>query len=358
MYFWGIFIPESKTIAKVTSEKPSILIIYTGGTIGMREDPITKTLAPMKFELLQDEIPELHKLGYQISSITFNPPIDSANMTPAIWGQIARTIKSNYSKYDGFVILHGTDTMAYTASALSYMFDNLDKPIVMTGAQLPIGVLRTDGKENLITAVQIAAEYRDGKAMVPEVCIYFSSQLFRGNRTSKEDSEKFSAFTSKHYPPLATAGVDIIYNTEKINYPRGKGILKINTETDDRVIVLRLFPGINRHYFEGVLDLPEIRGIVLESYGSGNMPTFPWMLNAIKKATKKGKILMNVSQCPGGKVQMGQYETSYELIKAGVVSGQDITVEAAITKLMYLLGQDLTSEEIKSHLGQSLNGEI
>jgi L-asparaginase len=324
----------------------------------MREDPITKTLAPMKFELLQDEIPELHKLGYNISSITFNPPIDSANMTPIIWGEIAKTIKANYSKFEGFVILHGTDTMAYTASALSYMFENLDKPIIMTGSQLPIGVLRTDGKENLITAVQIAAAYKDGRAVVPEVCIYFSSQLFRGNRTSKEDSEQFSAFSSNHYPPLATAGVDIIYNYEKINYPKSKGILKINTAIDDNVIALRIFPGMSRFYFESVLNLPGIRGVVLESFGSGNMPTFPWILDAIRKATKKGIILMNVSQCPGGKVQMGYYETSFELIKAGVVSGKDITAEAAITKMMYLLGQNIPLEEVKIYLGQSLSGEI
>jgi L-asparaginase len=324
----------------------------------MREDPITKTLAPMKFELLQDEIPELHKLGYNISSITFNPPIDSANMTPDIWGKIAKTIKANYSKYEGFVILHGTDTMAYTASALSYMFENLDKPIIMTGSQLPIGVLRTDGKENLITAVQIAAAYKDGRAIVPEVCIYFSSQLFRGNRTSKENSEQFSAFSSNLYPPLATAGVDIIYNYEKINYPKSKGILKINTAIDDNVIALRIFPGMSRNYFEALLNLPGIKGVVLESFGSGNMPTFPWMLNAIRKATKKGIILMNVSQCPGGKVQMGYYETSFELIKAGVVSGRDITAEAAITKMMYLLGQNIPVEEVKTYLSKSLSGEI
>ena len=341
-----------------TNEQAAILIIYTGGTIGMREDPVTKTLAPMKFGMLLDEIPELNKLGYAISSITFNPPIDSSNMTPDIWAQLAKTIQKNYTKYDGFVILHGTDTMAYTASALSYMFENLDKAVIMTGSQLPIGVLRTDGKENLITAVQLAAAKKDGSSIVPEVCIYFDSQLFRGNRTTKKDSAQFSAFASHNYPALAKAGVDIVFNFEKINYPKNKGVLKINTSTDDRVIILKIFPGLNRNYFEAVLQLPDLRGIVLESYGSGNMPTSTWLINAIKKAAKRGVILLNVSQCPGGKVTMGQYETSTELQKAGVISGGDSTVEAAVTKLMFLLGQNLSIEETKYYLRNNLKGEI
>jgi L-asparaginase len=340
------------------SEKTAILIIYTGGTIGMREDPVTKTLAPMKFGMLMEEIPELNKLVYTISSITFNPPIDSSNMTPAIWGQLARTILKNYTKYDGFVILHGTDTMAYTASALSYMFENLDKAVIMTGSQLPIGVLRTDGKENLITAVQLAAAKKEGSSVVPEVCIYFDSQLFRGNRTTKKDSAQFSAFASHNYPALAKAGVDIVFNYDKINYPKNKGVVKINTNVDDRVMIIKIFPGLNRYYFESILQLPELKGVVLESYGSGNMPTSGWLISAIKKAAKKGIILMNVSQCPGGKVVMGHYETSAELQKAGVISGGDSTVEAAVTKLMFLLGQNLTPEETKYYLQINLKGEI
>jgi L-asparaginase len=340
------------------NELAAILIIYTGGTIGMREDPITKSLAPMKFGMLMEEIPELNKLGYAISSITFNPPIDSSNMTPVIWEQIARTIEKNYTRYDGFVILHGTDTMAYTASALSYMFENLDKAIIMTGSQLPIGVLRTDGKENLITAVQLAAAKKEGSSIVPEVCIYFDSQLFRGNRTTKKDSSQFSAFASHNYPPLAKAGVDIVFNYEKINYPKNKGVLKINTSVDDRVIILKIFPGLYRNYVESILQLPELKGVVLESYGSGNMPTSPWLINAIKKASRRGIILMNVSQCPGGKVVMGHYETSSELQKAGVISGKDSTVEAAVTKLMFLLGQNLSLEETKYYLRNNLKGEI
>lgn len=342
----------------MTTNQQSILIIYTGGTIGMREDPKTKTLSPMKFEMIQEEIPELYKLGFYIHSVTFNPPIDSANMTPEIWIELAKTIKKNYSHYDGFVILHGTDTMAYTASALSYMLQNLDKPVIMTGSQLPIGVLRTDGKENIITAIQIAAAQKNGKAIVPEVCIYFSSQLFRGNRTTKEDSQQFSAFTSHHYPPLANAGVDIKYNLEKINYTRSKGILNVNTSVDKNVIILKIFPGINRQYFEAILALPGLKGVILESYGSGNMPTYPWIFEAIALATLSGIVFMNVSQCPGGQVKMGYYETSRELQEAGVVSGKDITVEAAVTKMMFLLGQQLPLAEIKAYLIQNMSGEI
>ncbi len=340
------------------SDKQSILIIYTGGTIGMREDPKTKTLSPMKFKTIQEEIPELSKLEFEIESVTFKPPIDSANMTPAIWIELAKTIKENYSKYDGFVILHGTDTMAYTASALSYMLENLDKPVIMTGSQLPIGILRTDGKENIITAIQIAAAKKHGKAIVPEVCIYFSSHLFRGNRTTKEDSQQFSAFTSHHYPKLAVAGVDIRYNYEKINYPDSKGILSIKTSIDDNVLILKIFPGINRRYFEAILALPGLKGIILESYGSGNMPTYPWIFEAIREATLSGIVFLNVSQCPGGQVKMGYYETSRELLEAGVVSGKDITIEAAVTKMMFLLGQQLSVAEVKAYLSQNLSGEI
>lgn len=312
----------------------------------------------MKFELIQDEIPELHKLGFAIESVTFNPPIDSANMTPAIWIQLAKTIKSYYGRYDGFVILHGTDTMAFTASILSYMLENLDKPVIMTGAQLPIGVLRTDGKENIITAIQIAAAKKDGKAIVPEVCIYFSSHLFRGNRTTKEDSQQFSAFASHHYPPLAIAGVDIRFNYEKINYPRSKGILSINTSINDNVIILKIFPGITQRYFESILNMEGLKGVILESYGSGNMPTYPWIFDGIRKATERGIVFMNVSQCPGGRVKMGYYETSRELLESGVVSGKDITVEAAVTKMMFLLGQNLPADEVKAYLMQNLSGEI
>lgn len=316
------------------------------------------SLIPMKFDQIQEEVPDLNRLGYSLQVVTFNPPIDSSDMTPAIWVKIASTIARNYSKFDGFVILHGTDTMAYTASALSFMFENLDKPIVMTGSQLPIGVLRTDGKENLITSIQIAAAKKNGTAIVPEVCVYFNSKLFRGNRISKRHADDFSAFSSVNYPPLAIAGVEIKFSNENIHHPVHKGILKVRSQFNQNVVILKLFPGIGREVFESILNIPELRGVVLESFGSGNIPTSRWMISLIKNAIKKKIIFVNITQCQGGTVKMGQYETSTELLNAGVVSGKDMTTEAAITKLMFLLGQGLEHEEIKLHLNKSLIGEI
>ena len=339
-------------------KRPSILLIYTGGTIGMVQKSETGALSPVKFDQILDEVPELNRLGYSLESITFNPPIDSSDMTPKIWGKLAKTIHENYSKFDGFVILHGTDTMAYTASALSYMLENLDKPVVMTGSQLPIGILRTDGKENLITSVEIAAARENGHAIVPEVCIYFDFKLSRGNRTSKRHADHFSAFSSTNYPLLAKAGVDIIYFHENIYHPKNKGILKVRTNFDENVVVLKIFPGMSRLVYENIINIPGLRGIVLESFGSGNVPTSPWLIRLIKKAIRQRIIIVNVTQCEGGAVKMGHYQASRELLMAGVVSGKDMTTEAAVTKLMFLLGQGLSDDDIKLHLNKSLSGEI
>jgi L-asparaginase len=338
--------------------KSSVLIVYTGGTIGMVQRPESGTLAPVKFDQILNEVPELNKFNYHLQTITFSPALDSSNMSPSVWVKIAQTIKKNYSDFDGFVILHGTDTMAYTASALSFMFENLDKPIILTGSQLPIGTIRTDGKENLITSVEIAAAKENGKCKVPEVCIYFDFNLYRGNRTVKRDSEQFSAFHSVNYPALAVAGVDIRYSNEFIYKPENNGILKVNTKFDDNVVILKMFPGISEKVFSSITNIQGLKGIVLETFGSGNVPTAPWLINCIKKAIKKGIIILNITQCEGGRVIMGQYETSLELLNAGVVSGKDMTTEAAITKLMFLLGQGLNDNEIKFYLNKSLRGEI
>lgn len=318
----------------------------------------TGALSPVKFDQILDEVPELNRLGYHLESITFNPPIDSSDMNPKIWSKLARTIQRNYNRFDGFVILHGTDTMAYTASALSYMLENLDKPVVMTGSQLPIGILRTDGKENLITSIEIAAAHENGQALVPEVCIYFDFKLSRGNRTSKRHADHFSAFSSTNYPLLAKAGVDIKYFDENIYHPRNKGILKVRTNFDDHVVVLKIFPGMSQAVFEHIINIPDLRGIVLETFGSGNVPTSPWLIRLIKKAIRHRIIIVNVTQCEGGAVKMGHYQASRELLHAGVVSGKDMTTEAAVTKLMFLLGQGLSDDDIKLHLIKSLSGEI
>jgi len=336
----------------------SILIIYTGGTIGMIHDPVTGALVPIDFKHITKHVPELSKLGYILQSMTFDPVQDSSNIDPDVWVKMAVTIEKNYSKFDGFVVLHGTDTMAYSASALSYMLENLAKPVVFTGSQLPIGLLRTDGRENLITAIEIAAAKKNGVAIVPEVSIYFDSKLTRGNRTTKFSAEHFDAFNSPNYPPLAEVGLHIKYNFNHILYPAKKSKLKVHCKFDNNVAILKLFPGINRNLVQAIINTKGLKGLIIETFGSGNAPTYKWFIDDLKLFMSRGGIIYNVTQCHGGSVEMGLYETSREMLAAGVVSGKDITSEASVTKLMLLLGACPSTKEVLKYLSKPLAGEI
>ena len=339
-------------------DKKSVLIIYTGGTIGMVNDPETGALCPFDFEQIVKTVPEIKEFGFKIDSYTLPEIIDSSDIKPQVWSELCQIIKDNYDKYCGFVILHGTDTMAYSASAVSFMLDNLSKPVVFTGSQLPIGTIRTDGRENLIAALEIAAATEEGKAIVPEVCILFGAKLLRGNRTTKVNAESFDAFKSFNYPPLAEIGIHIHYNYSAINYNPVTEPLVVSKGMDTNIAVLKLFPGIQYEVIDAVINTPGLRGLIIETYGAGNAPTSERFLNTIKRAGEKGIVVYNVTQCQGGSVEMGRYETSREMINYGVTSGYDITMEAAVSKLMYLLNKYEDIKEIKKHLNSSIKGEI
>jgi L-asparaginase len=331
-----------------------ILIIYTGGTIGMVRDHRNQALKPIDFKSITELIPELNYLNCKIKFHSFHKPIDSSNVQPHLWNELARVIEKNYSGHDGFVILHGTDTMAYSASALSYIFENIGKPVIFTGSQLPLGVIRTDAKRNLITTVEIAAS----ETIVPEVCIYFNNQLFRGNRSEKFTSSKFDAFQSPNYPALAEAGTEIRFNKENIRKIRNGKLKMENGNFDTHVALIRIYPGLQKEIVEATLLAKKLKAVVLETYGSGNAPTDKWFIDLLKKAINVGIIILNVSQCSGGIVEQGKYETSLQLKKIGVISGKDITREAALTKLMFLLGQKLKKSEVKRFLQKDLRGEM
>ena len=329
-----------------------ILIIYTGGTIGMQHDQ-QGVLKPFDFARIKEQVPELKRLKCEIDHYQFKKLIDSSNVQPSFWIDLAGIIEKKYTKYNGFVILHGTDTMAYSASALSFMIQNLKKPVIFTGSQLPLGAIRTDAKRNLISTVEIAS----GDTIIPEVCIYFNSQLFRGNRTEKFTSSKFDAFQSLNYPVLAETGVDIQYNNTYILKPSNKKLL-ISKKLDSNIGLLRLFPGITEQWVRNSLMMSGLKALVLETYGSGNAPTEKWFIKTLESAVKKGIVIVNISQCSGGQVQQGKYETSYFLQRIGIVSGSDMTTEAALTKLMYLFGKGLSPGKVKQEFQQAVCGEL
>lgn len=340
------------------SKKAKILLIYTGGTIGMIKDYDTGALKAFNFDELLQNIPELKILEHEITTLSFENPIDSSNMNPAGWIQIGKTINEKFEDFDGFVVLHGSDTMSYTASAISFMFENLTKPVIFTGSQLPIGDLRTDAKENLITSIQIAGLQKNGKPVISEVGLYFEYKLYRANRTTKINAEHFQAFASMNHPPLAESGVYLSINHQALWKPNRRQRTKLHTGFNDEVLILKMFPGITESSVRHVLSKPGLKGVVLETYGSGNAPSDAWFVDLLKEFIDNGLMIVNVTQCVAGSVVMGQYETSVDLKRIGVVSGKDITTEAAVAKMMYLLDKDLSPKVFKTIYETSLRGEM
>ncbi len=339
-------------------EKPKLLIIYTGGTIGMVKDPKSDQLISFDFDHMYKHIPELERLQVTLETVSFTQPIDSSEMNPNFWADIAQIIYDSYSSYDGFVVLHGSDTMAYTASALSFMLQNLSKPVILTGSQLPIGTIRTDGKENLITAIEIAASKDEkGESLIKEVAVYFEYSLYRGNRCSKVSANQFEAFSSPNYPELAVAGVEINYNFERIFTPLSKE-LTLFTHFDNHVALLKIFPGFSANVYKNLFDINQVKGIIMETFGAGNAPSNDEFRQLIVNYIEKGGIILNITQCNSGSVQQGKYETSSFFDKIGVISGKDMTTEAALAKMMYLLGTEKSKDAVESKLAISLQGEM
>jgi len=350
-----------KTFQAKTSSDPraaSVMLIYSGGTLGMVFDEDAQTLVPFDFEQILLQIPEINKFNFNLSVTSFNKLIDSANVQPSHWISIASVIEENYEQFHGFVVVHGTDTMAYSASALSYLLEDLNKPVIFTGAQLPIGAIRTDARENLITALEIAAARRDGRPVIPEVCIFFNNKLLRGNRAKKVESAQFRAFESKNYPALATCGIKIDYDFNVIKPFQPYSKLKVYKKMESRVTILKLFPGISKETVDAVLQIDGLKGVVLETYGSGNALTSDWFIDSLRKAIDSGISIFNVSQCNGGTVIQGRYETSKHLQEIGVLSGGDLTTEAAITKLMFLLANQDSPTDARRYLVRAIRGEM